>query len=670
MTYSEIEIAFNIDLAINNILEVEVQNTVSTTTTVLTESWKNTRSGASQVTLGTPTGIVGETSAINYVAAFNLDYNNTGLYEVSRIDNVVTIKCTDPEIIFQNGIAKTSASPPAILNVMFAYTNNTNPIFSITDVVFSEATNPCDNIKLSVSTSILASNIITPSLGVNTLNPFIFDAIRGTSGTIECESATGDNTTHNYTVPDLLSSANIEINVNNAPLEATVTFAVNYSEGLILQYSIDNVTFQSSNIFNLVPGDYIIYIKDQFGCSVEKAFSVSEFGIQTPHFYLSKSNSIRYANRIEWNNYGNHKTLDNTLSFESEVDLPKMEIQQFQSNDVITTQFESNYETISAVVINEDLTENNIPVVQKTNNIGLKNKRDAKIISIASDPTKTGIYFSSGNLYDFDTGIDTGEDYALNGALPTWGIVGYNLLYNGSWFIIEDVVFDEERNVDLLIIENTYTGTNDVTVQVGSIYNLENYEVYEFEIDFVDYIDKQVNVRINNDDANFINRIELSELIDVKNTQKGTVEIRYKNETNTDILYSTDIEHKIRIPLNRRDSAPKSSLEANDTDTSTVLLNSQSRELTQFTFHPVTEQKMETLVLALLHEIIQINGEFFVSDSVPEIEGAIGDTNWYIVKAKMTKTNNVYNSQGTSDVSSGNIEIPNLLEGSGGFLKY
>ncbi|NQY30699.1 MAG: hypothetical protein HRT69_14675, partial [Flavobacteriaceae bacterium] len=506
----------------------------------------------------------------------------------------------------------------------------------------------------------------------NTLNPFVFDAVRGTTGAIECENAISDSTTYNYVVPDLLSSANIVYNVNSAPLQSTVSFTVNNSTGLTLQYSIDNVTFQSSNIFDLVPGDYTIYIKDQYGCSVNKTFNVSEFGIQIPHFYLSKSNSIRFANRITWNNNNNHKTLDNTLSFEAEVDLPKMEIQQFQSNDVITTQFESNFDTITAVVINEDLTEDALSIIQKTNNIGLKDKRDARIIKIDSDPTKSGVYFMSGNLYDFDTGIDSGNDYALNGAIPSWGIQGYDLQYNGSWFIIEDVVFDEVRNVDLLIISNTYAGTNDATIQVGSIYNLENYEVYEFDIDFANYIDKQVSVRIDNNDTNFVDLVHLSELIDVRNTQKGTVEIRYKNETNTDILYSTGIEHKIRIPLNRRDSKPKSSLESNDTDTSTILLNSQSRELTQFTFHPVTEQKMETLVLALLHETILINGEFFVSDSTPEVEGALGDTNWYIVKAKMTKTNSVYNSQsgGNNGFNSGNAEIPNLIQGSSGFIKY
>jgi len=671
-TYSELQITFNQDLAVSDILQFEISIQTTGVGLPILETWTNIRSGSRQVTLGIPTAVVGEISAINYITAFELDYNNSNLYVVSRAGNVVTIKTTDPTINFINPKAETSATPPVALNVSFVANNFTGTVFSIDNVVFSQATNPCTHVKVSVTTSEQATTVITPNLGVNTLNPYVFEVLREVNSSTKCKNAANVEVESFFTTPSILSSANIDCSINSGPTQSTVNFTVNNSTGLVLQYSIDNVIFQTSNIFDLVPGNYTIYVKDQYGCNVNKTFNVDVFGIQSAHFELSKSNSIRYANCIIWNNNNNFKTLENSLSFESDVDLPKVEIQQFQSNDVITTQFKSNYSDITAVVIKEDLTEDAINIVEKTNNIGLKDKRDARIIKIDSDPTKSGIYFSSGNLYNFDTGIDTGNDYALNGALPEWGIQGYNIQYSGSWFVIEDVVFEEDRNVYLLIITNTYVGTNDATVQVGSIYNLENYEVYEFDIDFANYIDKQVNVRINNNDPNFVDLVHLSELIDVRNTQKGTVEIRYKNETNTDILYSTGIEHKIRIPLNRIDAKPKSSLESNDTDTSTILLNAQSREVFQYTFHPVTEQKMETLVLALLHETIIINGEFFVSESAPEVEGAIGDTNWYIVKAKMTKANSVYNSQagGNNDFSSGNAAIPNLLQGSSGYIKY
>jgi len=671
-TYSEIQITFNADLATNSNVTFDILNVPTTLETTLFEKWVNTRVSSNQVTLGTPTATPGEISAINYITAFELDYNNTNLYVVSRVANVVTIKCTNQDISFQNGSALDSQDPPNILNVDFAYNNYNTSSFGFTDISYSQSTDPCGFVDVVVTTSELATEIVTPGIGVNTNNPFTVKITRATNGLVKVKNASGVEIETNFTTPPLLSVANVDVNIVSTPAQATVSITVNNSTGLILEYSIDDVTWQSSNIFNLVPGAYTVYIKDQYGCEINKAFNVDAFGIQTPYFYLSKSNSIRFANRIVWNNNGNHKTLDNSLSYEAEVDLPKMEIIQFQSNDVITTQFKSNYDTRTAKVINPDLSEDSISIVKKTENIGITNKRDARIISIASDTTKTGIYFGSGNLYDYDTGIDTGVDYALNGGVPEWGIEGNYIEFSGSWFLIEDVVFDEVRNVYLLIITNTYTGTDDATIIVSSLYNNENYEVYEFTIDFANYIDKQVSVRIDNVDANFDDLEHLSELIDARNTQEGTVEIRCKNETNTDILYSTGIEHKFRIPLNKKDAKPKSTLEAHDTDSSTILLNSQSREVFQYTFHPVTEQRMECLKQALLHETVIINGEYFVSTSPPEIEGAIGETNWYIVKALMTRSNSVYNSQngGNGDFNSGNSDIPNLLQGSNGFIAY
>ena len=41
---------------------------------------------------------------------------------------------------------------------------------------------------------------------------------------------------------------------------------------------------------------------------------------------------------------------------------------------------------------------------------------------------KTGIYFLVGNLYDYDTDADTGNDYILNGGLPEWGKIGITLI--------------------------------------------------------------------------------------------------------------------------------------------------------------------------------------------------------------------------------------------------
>jgi hypothetical protein len=106
-------------------------------------------------------------------------------------------------------------------------------------------------------------------------------------------------------LPAILNAANFDAQVNNSPNGATAIIN-NTSFGLELQYSLDNINFQNSNLFNgLDVGSFTF--KDQFGGSISKSFTVNEFGIYKPYLYISKSNSIRFSNRITWGDAANYK---------------------------------------------------------------------------------------------------------------------------------------------------------------------------------------------------------------------------------------------------------------------------------------------------------------------------------------------------------------------------
>lgn len=60
---------------------------------------------------------------------------------------------------------------------------------------------------------------------------------------------------------------------------------------------------------------------------------------------------------------------------------------------------------------------------------------------------------------------------------------------DAAWFLIEDVLFDESKNAKVIVISSNYSGT-DIAVIAGTIYNIFDYEIYEFTIDMVDYIGK------------------------------------------------------------------------------------------------------------------------------------------------------------------------------------
>ena len=55
-----------------------------------------------------------------------------------------------------------------------------------------------------------------------------------------------------------------------------------------------------------------------------------------------------------------------------------------------------------------------------------------------------------------------------------------------------------------------------------------------------------------------------------------------------------------------------------------------------------------------------------------ETEGALDESNLYVLKATMAKTGVVYNADGSmgDDFNTGSIEIPGLIQTEIGFLRY
>lgn len=479
--------------------------------------------------------------------------------------------------------------------------------------------------------------------------------------------------------PPKFNSSGITIIADNNPGGSTINVDVTYFENgydLNFKYSLNGTLYQTSPTFeNMVGGDYTMYVKDQFECVIQKDFTLTSYGILSPYFLYSKSNSFRMANRIEFGDSSNYKNDENTLSCETEVPLPKMEIQRFQSGDIITTQFKTNYQNVSATAMTYNYGPGQVKigqqVVQKTQNMGLNDSRDA--VRFYTENLQLAIYFTSGNTYDFDTGSVTGN-YTLNGALPEWGKAGNYVKINSTWFLIKDVFFVEEKNAECLILNTLFSpaepGEEDEVV-VGCIYNRFNYEVYEFQTDMADYLQyENIRIQIRVTDSNFETIEYLSEVINIKVRHENTVEILYWNKHNTDILYSTGIQHKIRIPINRVDGVLLGEHENHKTDSSVILVSAEVYEGDVYEFEGVTKELMRKIVQALHHSEVFMNGVKSVKESI-ELEGAIEETNLYILKATMVKAQNVYNSDsGINEFNDASIEIPALIGNGADFVKY
>lgn len=860
MTFSKIEITFDSDFLLNYRLYFSsslIDNTFD---------WKTTRSGSFQVTVGTPTSNIGERTAINFVTAFNLDTNNTSQYVVTRNINVVTIKSNNPLETFNDLVAvqrfflQHGAWDEEVIEIPFTITNYTGGIFTIDSTNFSTySSDPENYVNISVTTNILAPNFISPISYVGNMdNPFVFAWMRNQNILIECNNGSGQSATLSIQTPSFFDISNKQVIINSSPFGANITINLNAAPDLTIEYSLDNSTWQNSNSFSgITSGNYTVYVRDQYGCNKSFAMVVGANNINVPYFYISKANSFRFVNRINFGTSANYKNDENTLSceaFAKDKRLAYKEIQLFNSSDVITTQFKSNYGAHLIKVLTEEapiptdassnmllysedlnnsvwtkalvnITGNKVnatsiygyhniiqnvnkgssagnytfsfyikkaeysivnlsinndtgakqvfcgfnsnnqtffggfgfggfnfissnftdkgngyfrvsmkvtldtttdvklkielknasgnsdytgtdseglyldkfqfqegdltpylqttstplsttysdgyhypQVLKKTNNIGLKESLDAKIFAYTT--TKSGVYFTSGNTYDFTSGSTNGT-HSLYGSVPIWATAGNYIKIGTNFYLIEDVIYDDNKNSDIIIFSNPYVGTADANVIVGSIYNLKNYEVYEFTIDLVTYLNSKINIQLQATDSNFQTITLLSEDIDIAVAQEDTIDIHYWNENNTDIYYATGLKNRIRIPITQMVAYDPMESEIHKTDTDAILLDSEMYEGIEITFEPQTKELHRKTKQALLHKFVYIDDVKYVLDGNFDVE-QLQDSNLYVLKCKMLKAGNVFSNNNATgyEFDNTNQQIPGLISTQSGFVKY
>lgn len=604
---------------------------------------------------------------VNLRSAFNLDFNSTGLFTVEDYPGIsgtgvgaIRITANYPNAVFILNSYSGESMSITVDNQISA------PSFNITNVEFQQSDTPCTHVNVALTTNVMANNIVVPITGAITTNPYVFKRLRGESFLTVLEGLNGIQSGQYISTPPLLNPLNFNVNTNNSPNGATAIVSQTYALDLILQYSLDNISWQSSNVFSgLLAGDFTLFVKDQYGYSFSKSFSISEFNISSPYFYISKSNSIRFADR----NTSNYRNDENTLSCEDNAFLLYKEVQQFQSNDVITIQFKSNFQNNIAKVMQENGIEVLIPVNKLSSNIGQKDKRDGRKYTLGNG--KTGIYFLAGNVYDYDTNAII-DIYSLNGSLPLWADTKNYMIIDNAWYKIEEIIFDEDKNAEVLVIIDNYSGL-ELNCVVGSIYNLFKYEVYEFEVNMNDFNGQNIRVKLENSDPDFGSTTHLSEEINITTVQENTIEIVYRNSDNTDVFYNTGIEHKIRQPYTKINAISDEQSEIYKTDTNTVMLSAEVYEVTEFVLEPVTKEMMRKIIQALSHKIVFIDEVGYAKNGNIEIDGPLADTNLYVIKAKMIKNGYVYNAtSGDNDeiFTGGVFEIPGIINTDVGFLAY
>jgi len=647
--------------------------------------WPNDpRWTAGEAVVQTPTATPGEASMLEWLRVWNIDYNAYGLY------TFLVLAPNQIEIEFSAGLPDSwefydVVDLAGIVTEVIANGTAPEATFNLTSEVHQASTveNICDYVEVEITTNIQATQYRDnggawiPVVA----NPILFQAIRGVKHNIEIQDGTPITITLDEFYYDYLSGNKATVNITPTIVGATIQIVDSTIEGLTVQYSLDNITYQSSNIFTgQAAGAGTAYLKDQFGCVKSKDYTVTAFTVtpDSPYLFISKANSINYSLCETWDGYNTFKNDQNTLAVQSLNTKNYCELLLFQTLDKTKTQFKSNFDTISVVVREEDGTETPQTITQYTENISRFESMDCVLYAYKTG--KTGVYFETGDTYDtFDSPIVGGE-FALNGNLPDFAIIDTIVTIDGiGSFPIEDVVFDATINKRVIVFDNVYSGTPFAAGKVKTIYDLLPFEVFEFEIDWSLFGEGVYDVLINNDDTTMDSLVLQSENVWVQDVHDALA-IRYYNRNNRDIFYKFGIEHFIRMPYIMIEGKPKDEFEINITDLTSTVIDSSVHEVNIFKFDAVTKEVMRKLVIALSCETVFINGIGYIKDGGITVKH-IEHTNLYEVEAEMLKTNinyttkygNNYNNNEDGavgvEVSNKPQKLPALLSQGNGYVK-
>ena len=588
-------------------------------------------------------GVDANSCAFKYKTALGLDYNSYGLYNISVVSNFVTIEAKQPNVVFS---ISTDSIAPSLSYVI----TNEEAIIPISFITLNKTIhneNPCDYVEVNIETNILATRVyVGKGFYSPTNNTSMFIWARGSFGTVTVEDTNGNKDSINFKTPALLLNANVIVGVSNSPNGATVTTTLIDDYDLVLEYSLNGINWQSLNVFTgQLPGAYTMYVKDQFGCVATKTYSVTLFApivnIVEPFSYISKAMSIRYKKDELWDYIDIYRNDDNTLSCEEFTNQSYKYIQKFKPSNLVKTQLLSNYENIDVNILKEDGSRQSLTVSNMIKFLDIKDKRDARIYSIS--PTKAGIYYVSGDLYDYTTGLVIGT-YVSNGALPNYGIVGNYLNISGfGWVLIEDIIYNEALNCDVLVVSYTHSG-QDMAIVVSSNYNQKNYNVYEFTVDFSLYLNEYIQVEIIQSKTGFSNYNYLSEVLEVRKAYDSCIELIWYNKKDTFVYYSTGIKNVGNFEFITLDSSSDSGLEIHKTTNTSILIEANAYETKKLVIDSISTGIMYQLIQASLHKQLFVNRVRYISNNEPEIETE-KFTNFHQITLSLTRTQDVYNAE-------------------------
>lgn len=559
----------------------------------------------------------------NYNNAWNLDYSNysgtTVLPAFQSSSNTVTISLLNSDWQFD------SLTGSAVDNGSITYViNNETPtiakkvtINSYSKSVGNECTKCLVELLSEGGTSpynVYINNTLQLS---NQTSPISATIDRSISNSIKVTDST------NALIGNATSFANRKVELSDI-----TTSIINYSSGSTInvtvafisssispyQYSIDGTNYQTSNIFTgQASGTYTIYVKDNFDCVASKQIVIDGSTTLTETvFDISNINALRFAKYDLGKKNQNNTLSNNDLRLTSYTYL-----QKYLENDVITTQFKTNAQYINCFYLDKVNAITQLTEIKKTNNIGLRQKSTSTYFDLGNG--KSGIYFGVVNLLNFDTDAFV-ETVNYGFALPQWANTQDSLVtIDGIGQVkIDNVVYSELYNSFVLEFNITYTGNPITNKIISAEYNLQPYEIYEFDTTVIKDCNVIIEVGTASDDINFT---YISECIKMVEDSEFLFDITYWDDENKgNMNYQTNIKHKLRLN-GYQDDIGEQETEGYNGDKEFYVTDNVIYDVQKFTFKQLSTQMANKLRLVVAHGYLLINGLYYKLSEVPEVSG-------------------------------------------------
>lgn len=586
-------------------------------------------------------------TAANFYSIVNAEYNIGGIWLTQLFDTVVVIYMDSDTIPTEgdsNGGVTFDVTEVAPSLSILSYTPSTN------------TNNPCDLVDVTVVGSKEFNEIISPIQDTfpNTTSYKVTGLLRASLAQFEIKDDLSQVATGAVVLPSRLDVSLIQVEVVGASIVVNSAFS-----DLVLEYSLDNLTWQASNTFNgLTAGDYTIYVRDQFECTVSIPVTIEEgtdgvITIPDPYFFYSDANPLRMAKREEWDDCSIFKNDHNTLSCESTDRVVHTEKQRFRSCDVINLQFKNNYNDL--VVETSDNPGSPLLLTQKSKNLDNKQALDCNIIKLTD--TTNGIYFLTGETYDYDTLTPLNEPYSLQGELPGWAAIDQVVTINNFNYTIVDIVFNETLQVNQIVINAVLNEGPNI---IKAIYNLFDYELYEVAIPLSGHTAPfNVQVKYDGDVLRYA-----SEQVYPDDYTDNLLPIRYYMSYNTDMFFATGIQPMFRLQKDRDNATLDRANEGFETDDTALQIDVNNYRVNTFKFLPVTKGMARTIAVAFACDNVNINGVDYKTENL-EFE-SLEDSNLYVITATMKEK-----GSGLSREYGGSytISLPALIDYGQGYIK-